>query len=105
MNMATTIPTLDTIDHVAVSVTDIAQSVLWYTNNFRCNVLYQDETWAFLEFANVKFALVLPEQHPPHLAFTHPEAEKFGALRTHRDGSRSVYISDLSGNSIEIIAQ
>jgi catechol 2,3-dioxygenase-like lactoylglutathione lyase family enzyme len=97
--------TLDSLDHVAVAVKDVAQAVEWYTKTFHCKVSYQDATWALLDFANVKLALVIPEQHPPHIGFVSPEAEKFGTLRPHRDGTRSVYLSDPAGNAIEIMAQ
>jgi catechol 2,3-dioxygenase-like lactoylglutathione lyase family enzyme len=96
---------LDAIHHVAISVQDIATAVRWYTQHFQCKVVYQDETWAMLEFANLKLALVIPSQHPPHLAFLSPEAEKHGELKTHRDGTRSVYIADPAGNAIEVLAQ
>ena len=33
----------------------------WYRENFRCAVDYEDDTWALLDFANVKLALVLPD--------------------------------------------
>lgn len=98
-------PPLDALHHVAVSVNDIGRAVDWYTKTFHCTVSYQDATWAMLEFANLKLALVIPEQHPPHLAFVHPEAEKFGPLKAHRDGTKSVYVRDPAGNSIEIMAQ
>lgn len=96
---------LDSIHHIAIPVTNVAEAVAWYTGQFSCKILYQDATWAFLEFANTKLALVIPEQHPGHIAFTHPEAEKFGTLKTHRDGTRSTYIQDPAGNSVEIMAQ
>lgn len=94
---------LDAIHHVAVSVSNIGQAVDWYTERFRCHIVYQDETWAMLRFANMHLALVIPSQHPPHIGITHPHAERFGELRTHRDGSRSVYVPDPSGNSVEIL--
>lgn len=93
----------DTIDHVAIPVPDVNQAVAWYTRMFRCKVCYQDETWALLGFANVQLALVLPRQHPPHIAFRNPEAAKFGGLTRHRDGTRSVYITDPFGNTIEMM--
>ena len=99
-----TAPPLDSIHHVAVVVQDVNSAVDWYTKTFQCRVSYQDETWAMLEFANMKVALVVPHQHPGHIAFVHPEAEKFGPLKTHRDGTRSVYIHDPAGNPIEILA-
>jgi catechol 2,3-dioxygenase-like lactoylglutathione lyase family enzyme len=96
---------LDFIHHVAIPVEDVRAAVEWYTQNFSCKVLYQDDTWAFLEFANTRLALVIPSQHPGHIAFVHPEAEKFGALKTHRDGTRSTYVQDPAGNPVEIMAQ
>ncbi|MES1258735.1 MAG: VOC family protein [Acidobacteriota bacterium] len=94
----------DSLDHVAIPVQDVASSVLWYTQTFRCKVKYQDLTWALLAFDNIDVALVIPTQHPAHLGFVSPEAEKFGALKTHRDGTRSCYVADPSGNSVEILA-
>ena len=98
-------PALDNVHHVAVAVQDVRAAVDWYQRNFQCKVSYQDDTWAMLDFANIKLALVVPSQHPPHIAFVHPEAEKFGTLKRHRDGTRSVYVSDPAGNAVEILAQ
>lgn len=95
---------MDHIDHIAISVTDIAQSVDWYTKNFDCEVAYQDNTWAMLRFGNIKLALVVPQQHPPHIAFVFPNAERFGELKPHRDGTRSVYVKDPAGNAVEVLA-
>lgn len=94
---------LSHVDHVAIAVTNVAQAVDWWCKAFNCQVTYQDETWAVLEFANIKIALVIPEQHPAHLAFSRKDAERFGQLTEHRDGSKSVYIEDPFGNSIEIL--
>jgi len=94
---------LTPIDHLAIPVKDVAATVAWYRLNFQCAVKYQDPTWALLQFANLRLALVIPEQHPPHLAFDHPEAEKYGALKTHRDGTRSCYIHDPAGNAVELM--
>jgi catechol 2,3-dioxygenase-like lactoylglutathione lyase family enzyme len=96
---------LDNVHHVAVAVQDVRAAVDWYQRNFQCKVSYQDDTWAMLDFANIKLALVVPSQHPPHIAFVHPEAEKFGALKVHRDGTRSVYLKDPAGNAVEVLAQ
>jgi catechol 2,3-dioxygenase-like lactoylglutathione lyase family enzyme len=93
---------LDSLDHVAVPVTDVAAAVEWYKRNFRCEVKYQDATWAFLAFGNIRLALVVPDQHPPHIAFVSPEAEKYGTLKLHRDGTRSCYVHDPAGNAVEI---
>jgi len=94
----------DRIDHIAISVEDIKQAVEWYTANFNCKIKYQDETWAYLGFNNINLALVIPGQHPSHLAFIREDAEKYGSLKTHRDGTRSCYVKDPTGNSIEIMA-
>lgn len=95
---------LDAIDHIAISVKDIGSAVEWYQKHFKCEVTYQDDTWAFLSFGNIKLALVIPEQHPPHLAFVSEQAESYGTLKPHRDGTRSLYVNDPSGNSVEIMA-
>ena len=95
---------LDALHHVALQVQDVARAVDWYRANFRTEVVYQDSTWAMLKFRNIHLALVIPGQHPPHIALTHPNAEKFGALTLHRDGTRSIYISDSEGNQVEIMA-
>ncbi len=94
---------LDTIDHIAIQVTDIKDSVEWYRRTFNCVVKYQDESWAFLAFANIKLALVVPGQHPEHMAFIRDDAENYGELKTHRDGTRSCYVKDPAGNSVEIM--
>ena len=73
-------------------------------DRFATRVLYQDPTWALLEFANVRLALILPRQHPPHIALRRADAESFGPLARHRDGTRSVYVKDSEGNSVEIMA-
>lgn len=99
----TTHPKLDTIDHVAVAVTDVAEAVKWYQEQFKCEVEYQDKTWAFLSFHNIKLALVVPNQHPSHIAFVSEHAQTYGKLKKHRDGTSSVYIKDPAGNSVEIM--
>ena len=94
---------LDSIHHIAVSVNDIASAVDWYRATFACEIEYQDDTWAMLKFANASLALVLPHQHPPHIGFATPKAESYGELKTHRDGTRSIYISDSAGNAVELM--
>lgn len=94
---------LDVVHHIAISVDDIAKAVEFYMSSFRCEVAYRDETWAFLKFANLHVALVLPDQHPPHVAFVSDKATIHPALKAHRDGTRSVYISDTAGNAVELM--
>ena len=95
---------LDSIDHVALPVTNIREAVEWYSRTFQCEVRYQDETWALLGFSNMRLALVIPEQHPAHIGLVSDEAERFGQLKAHRDGTRSCYVSDPGGNAVEILA-
>jgi catechol 2,3-dioxygenase-like lactoylglutathione lyase family enzyme len=93
---------LDTMDHVAVTVSNIGETVDWYRQHFQCKVAYQDETWALVEFANIRLAFVLASQHPDHFAVIgNPSA--YGEPKKHRDGTSSVYIQDPNGNNVEIL--
>ena len=56
------------VDHIAIHSKNIKKSVKWYVDKFRCEIQYQDDTWALLNFENISLALVTPEQHPPHFA-------------------------------------
>lgn len=94
---------LDKIHHIAITVDNISKAIEYYAKNFDINILHQDETWGFLEFGNIKLALVLPGKHPPHLAFLKDDAEKFGELKLHRDGTSSIYLQDPFGNYIEYL--
>lgn len=94
---------LDAIDHLALEVDDIDSAVTWYQERFRCEVLYRDATWAMLEFSNLKLAFVVREEHPPHLGIVRDDAEKYGKLKQHRDGSRSCYLKGPGGNVVEVL--
>ena len=91
---------MEKIDHVAIAVTNIKHAVKWYTENRKCKVNYQDNSWAELQFSNIKLALVLPHEHPAHIAFI-DNTIKNGTK--HRDGSESIYDHDTFGNIIEKI--
>ena len=91
------------LHHVAISVPDIAPAVDWYAETLNASVSYQDETWALLDIENVSIALVLPSQHPPHVAFESRDAERYGDLKQHRDGTASVYVQDPFGNTVEFL--
>lgn len=100
-----------TFDHVAQVVPDIAAAVAFYTELIPgARVLYQDDTWAFVEAAGAKLAFVVKDQHPGHLAWRMPAAElealaaQHGkALKLHRDGTRSFYLEAPGGQAIELI--
>jgi catechol 2,3-dioxygenase-like lactoylglutathione lyase family enzyme len=94
---------MDIIHHLAIPTGDVAASVRWYRDNTDCTIEYQDATWALLAYANIKLALVMPGQHPPHLAIVRTDASRFGPLVQHRDGTRSVYVQDVAGNHVEVL--
>ena len=89
--------------HVAICVDDINEAMNWYADNFGAKTIYQDETWALIGTGEVQLALVLPDQHPPHIAFEFEDAEKYGPLTVHRDGTASVYVEDPYGNTLELL--
>jgi catechol 2,3-dioxygenase-like lactoylglutathione lyase family enzyme len=93
---------LDILHHAALRVKDVQEAVEWYTRRFHCKVEYQDDTWAMLEFENVRLAFVLAEEHPPHIAILGDPAA-FGEPDVHRDGTASVYVKDPNGNNVEIL--
>ena len=94
---------LDALHHVAIQVKDIARALKWYSENFNAETVYLDDTWAMLRFDNIYLALVIPEQHPPHIAIEHEGAEAYGTLIKHRDGTESIYINDSEGNTLEMM--
>jgi catechol 2,3-dioxygenase-like lactoylglutathione lyase family enzyme len=98
------------MDHVAIQTNDIAGSIKFYTENFGAQVLYADDTWAFLKMGQGKLALVTPSQHPPHVALRVDEstleaaAQKAGVpIDNHRDGTHGIYVDDPDGNALELI--
>jgi hypothetical protein len=93
---------LDVVDHMAFVVRNIATAVTWCSQRFNFKVIYQDETFALLEFQNVAISFVVRKQHPRHVAIIRADAERFGKLITHRDGSRSCYVRGLSHNIVEV---
>lgn len=105
INSSATDGKLDGLHHIAIQVQDVQSALDWYTSNFDCVVEYVDATWAYLRFENIKLALVIPGQHPPHICFISPDAARFGALKDHRDGTQSVYVKDPAGNSVEILQE
>lgn len=95
---------MDRLHHIAIPVTDIAAAVEWYQPRFDVEIAYQDASWALLKFDNIALALVLPDQHPAHFAIERKDAESYGTLTPHRDGTASVYVEDPWRNIIEILA-
>jgi catechol 2,3-dioxygenase-like lactoylglutathione lyase family enzyme len=99
-------------DHVAQQVPDIAVAVAWYQRLLPgARVLYQDESWAFMEANGAKLAFVKRDQHPQHLAWRVDDAElerlavEYGKeIAVHRDKTRSFYLEAPGGQWVEIIS-
>ncbi len=91
------------IDHIALVVDEPKLAAKWYQFNFNAELLYADDTWAFIEFENIKMAFVKKGQHPQHFAFEVDGFSEDDVIKTHRDGSRSVYKKDPWGNIYELI--
>jgi catechol 2,3-dioxygenase-like lactoylglutathione lyase family enzyme len=94
---------MDNVRYVAVPVADIKTAVGWYRRHFEVHTLHEDQSWAMLRFANVDIALVLPGAHPPLLAIDRFDAEAYGRLQRHRDGTASACVTDPAGNVIEVM--
>jgi catechol 2,3-dioxygenase-like lactoylglutathione lyase family enzyme len=94
---------MDKIDHIALQVDDVKKSVEYYTSNYDCSIIFEDDTWAFLQFDNIKLALIIEDQHPHHIGFAVDELKCADHITEHRDGSWSKYVQDPSGNNIELI--
>jgi len=98
-------------DHVALSVknNEVENTALWYRDHMSAEILYIDSTWAMMNVCGIKIALVVPHQHPPHVAFNINEAQylnfkKAGKVfKMHRDKSESFYEKDASGNMLEFM--
>lgn len=95
--------TLDKIHHIAINVADLEQAIKWYQGSFNCQLLEKDRSQAVLQFKNVMLTLVLPSKEPGHLAFEREDAETFGTLKERAEGINSAFVSDSTGNRIEIV--
>ncbi len=69
------------IDHIAIETSDVGRAVKWYREKFRCEVKYQDQSWALILFNNVSLALVTPGQHPPHFAVVDGSVKKIKVVK------------------------
>jgi len=101
-----------TFDHIAQQVPNIAAAVDWYLRMIPgARVLYQDDTWAFVDAAGVRLAFVLRDQHPGHIAWRVSDADlerlarQHGAtIHPHRDRTRSFYLEAPGDQHVEIIS-
>ena len=94
---------MDCIDHIAIQVKNVKKSLNWYLENFKCRKIYSDDSWAFIEFNNIKLALVTKLEHPPHFAILDHSLKLNKGTVKHRDNSISKYIQDNDQNYIELI--
>lgn len=94
---------LDRVNHVTINVADIESAITWYTTSFECEVIKKEQTFAVLQFENIKLELSLPSIERFHVGYDKSDADSFGELREMRDGSRGTYISDPTGNIVELV--
>jgi catechol 2,3-dioxygenase-like lactoylglutathione lyase family enzyme len=94
---------MEKLHHVAIVVTDIKKALDWYRAEFDVETAYVDDSWALLQFDNIALALVLPGQHPPHIAVERDNPELYGPVTPHRDRTESVCVQDPWGDAIEIM--
>lgn len=125
MDPTTTISTLG-LRHLALNVADVARAIEFYVSVFGMRVVWQpDPENAYLSSGCDNLALhqaassvSASGQRLDHLGFlvTTPEdVDRAAAIlaarqiplrtppRTHRDGSRSLYVTDPDGNVIQIL--
>jgi catechol 2,3-dioxygenase-like lactoylglutathione lyase family enzyme len=69
------------LHHVAINVSNIKKSVEWYVKNMHATVEYEDDTWAMLCFGDVKMALTVASQHPPHIGIRRKYRNKNSSRR------------------------
>ena len=94
------------LHHVGIVVKNIKHSVAWYITKFNCKTEYIDDTWAMLQFPDGgHIALVTDSQHPPHFCIETPDAELYGELVEHRDGTKTTYIKDPDDNVVELLLE
>ena len=94
---------LTKIDHIALVVENPPEVANWYMENFNADLLYSDDTWAFIQFSNLKMAFVKKGTHPGHFAIEVTGFEKDDKVKKHRDDTSSVYKKDPWGNIYELI--
>ena len=94
------------LDHIAINVSNIEDSVSWYKEKLKAKVLYQDNTGGMVEAGGTKIAFTVASEHPPHISLQVKSLKEFPdgcETNTHRDGSVYFYDPDPDGNIIEWI--
>ena len=96
---------LDSVRHVALSVSNLDSAIEWYQTSFSCEVISRAKTKAVLQFANLRLVLVLPSSEQAHVAFEKTDAASYGELKDRGDGAPSTYVSDACGNLVKLVAK
>ena len=94
---------LTEIDHITINVHNLEQALNWYQTSFSCKLEYQTKTLAILNFKNIKIVLSLPSDQRPHVAYLKQNASEYGEITKQSDNCHSTFISDPSGNPIELV--
>lgn len=94
---------LSKVHHIAITVADLKRSVKWYMTSFNCRPIFESPQEVVLAFANIHLSLVLPSHEQPHVAFERSDANTLGELRERKNGVFSTFLSDPTGNMVEII--
>ena len=94
---------MDTLHHVAISVTDIAKAVEWFRTRLDCRVAYQDDTWAWSSSPTWGSRWSCPRSTRRTWGSCAPTRSRSARSRAHRDGTRSTYLAGPDGNVIEIV--
>ena len=81
---------LSKIDHLAIIVENIEESVKYYSTKFN---------------DNINLALVTEDEHPNHFAIVDRSIVKEKNIQYHRDGIGYIYETDPNGNFIELLDQ
>ena len=103
MSNETSLNNLSKVDHLVVMVSDLEQSISWYTTSFKCELVHHGKTLAVLKFSNLNIVLSLPSEQRPHLGILKEDAENFGEVSEQSDLCASTFISDPSGNPVELV--
>jgi rhodanese-related sulfurtransferase len=99
-------------DHIAVQTKTTTEAVKFFTSFVpNSKLIYQDDTWAFVEVNGTRVAFVTNEQHPGHLAWrvSDEDLERLATqhgktIRAHRDRTKSFYLPGPDGLWLELIS-
>ena len=98
---------MDTIDHIAIKVSDLKLAEVWYLGHLEAEITFRDKKYIRLKVGNTNIALIDEKYYPyPHIGILVEDIEdlpEFGERIHHRDGTIGVYVKDPFGNYLEYI--